>query len=879
MSTHAKFHYHSLAELTAAVDELGLDLPAREDVSILLEPVRIGRREAPNRLLIHPMEGCDASAEGAPEDLTFRRYERFAAGGAGTIWMEATAVAAAGRANPRQLMLTETTVGAFAELLRRTQSAAERAGFPPAMVILQLTHSGRYSKPRGRPEPIIAHHSPVLDPLVGIDATHPLIADEELDALQDDYVAAARLAAEVGFDAVDVKACHRYLISELLASHTRTGSRYGGDYEGRTRMLRETSARIVETVGDRIDLACRLNVYDRLEHPYGWGTSAETDERGVPAVDLAEPLRLAGELKETGLKCLSVTAGNPYWRPDVNRPADWTTAEARTPSEHPLEGVARLTNLAGQIQRARPELPVVGAGLSWLREFFPHFAAAAVGEGKATLAGLGRGALAYPDFAADLIKRGRLEPGKTCVLCSSCSQIMRDGGRAGCVIRDSEVYGPIYRAGRRRAKDTLRRAADRCRRCVQPDCREVCPAGVDIPRFLDALAADDFPTAYAVLRESLLLPAACGAVCPSEVTCQSGCVHHTLGRSPVPVGELHRWVGEFAIDKGWAKLDLPAEASGGPVAVVGAGPAGLACAARLLELGHPVTVIDRAERPGGKLLSAIPAARLGRDLLEREIDAVFAGIAPERLNWRMGEDFGGGVTPESLFAEGFAAVCLAVGLDSAAGAIPGRCEGVVDAGSLLAEMNLHPGYRLDGDVAVIGGGNTAMDAAVLAAERGAREVFLLYRRSWREMPAWPSERAELLDQGVHLMVLTQPIGYEADEAGRLAGVRVVRTQLAEADASGRRRPEPMPDSEFLLPVAMAVEAMGERASASLADVLEGVEFEAGRPVADPDTGATARPGLYLAGDLLNGGTTVAQALGEGRRAAIAIHDRLSAVGG
>ena len=877
MAEHEKFHYRSLSELTSAIAALGLDLPADDDVSILAEGVSFGRLEAPNRLAVHPMEGCDGTAEGAPGELTFRRYERFAAGGAGLIWFEATAVAPEGRANPRQLYLHDGTVQAFAELVRRTRAAAGEAGLARPVLVLQLTHSGRYSKPAGRPEPIIAHHSPVLDPVHGLGPDYPLIGDEQLDALQDAYVRAAELAADAGFDAIDVKACHRYLVSELLASHTRAAGRYGGDYAGRTRMLRETLAKIRAAAGERLELACRMNVYDGVEHPYGWGVAAETPRGAVPQPDLSEPIRLAGELAADGLTLLSVTAGNPYDRPQVTRPADWTTTGAPPAGEHPLEGVARLADLTRRMQQALPDLTVAGCGYSWLRQYFPHFAAARVARGHVGIVGLGRGALAYPAFARELVAGTGLDGRKVCILCGSCSQIMIDGGRAGCVIRDSEVYGPIYRSGRQRATDTLRALADECRRCVDPPCREACPAGVDIPAFLDAVAGDDFRGAYRVVRESVLLAGACGAVCPSEVTCREGCVRGVLGEPPVPVGDIHRHVAGLAVEHGWAALELPARCSGRKVAVVGAGPAGLACAAGLLEAGHRVALFDRAAEPGGKLASVIPTWRLPRAELRAEIDAIFGRVGPGRLTWRLGEALGPERTLDDVLAEGFDAVCLAVGLGgSPALAGADAPEGVIEAGAFLAQLNANPAHRIGGDVAVIGGGNTAADAAAMAKARGGGEVYLLYRRSYEQMPAWPAERQEALNAGVHLLLLAQAVGYAADPAGRLAGVRVVRTRLGEPDASGRRRPVEIPDSEYVLPVALAVEALGEEAApqGAIGGVLEGVQFDAGTVRVEADTLATTREGVSAAGDLVNGGTTVARALAEGRRAAEGIHNFL-----
>jgi 2,4-dienoyl-CoA reductase (NADPH2) len=235
MSRHEAFHFHSLDEVRQSIAELGLELKVDEDIRILLEPVALGGVSLANRLVILPMEGCDGMADGSPDELTFRRYRRFASGGAGLLWVEATAVVPEGRANPRQLWIHEGTLNAFGKLVEQARAAA-RETFGPnhrPFLVLQLTHSGRYSRPERRPAPIIAHHSPYLDPIHKLPPDYPLISDGELERLEYAYVEAALCARRAGFDAVDVKACHRYLISELHASHTREGSRYGGPFENR----------------------------------------------------------------------------------------------------------------------------------------------------------------------------------------------------------------------------------------------------------------------------------------------------------------------------------------------------------------------------------------------------------------------------------------------------------------------------------------------------------------------------------------------------------------------------------------------------------------------------------------------------------------------
>ena len=264
MTQPQRFSYHNLDELKEDISRRGLDLPSSDDFSILATPVRFGRLEVPNRLAVQPMEGCDGKGDGAPSDLTVRRYQRFAAGGAGLIWWEACAVVPEARANPHQLWLHEATAEAFERMLCSARAAAgETMGHNP-ICVLQLTHSGRYSRPAGKPAPIIAQNWPVPDPHGKLPPDYPLIRDEELETLQDAFVRSAVLAAQVGFDAVDIKSCHRYLISELLASFTRENSRYGGDYGNRTRMLRETAEKVRRAVGDQIEVTCRPNIYDGI---------------------------------------------------------------------------------------------------------------------------------------------------------------------------------------------------------------------------------------------------------------------------------------------------------------------------------------------------------------------------------------------------------------------------------------------------------------------------------------------------------------------------------------------------------------------------------------------------------------------------------------
>jgi 2,4-dienoyl-CoA reductase (NADPH2) len=873
MAEHETFQFRTPDELRRRIRELQLELEVSDDFRPLFEPLQAGRHTLPNRFVVLPMEGCDGCADGAPDELTFRRYRRFAGGGAGLLWFEATAVVPEGRANPRQLWLHEGSWAGFARLIEESRAAA-RASLGPAhqpLAILQLTHSGRYSRPARLPAPIIAHHSPLLDPTHQLPPDYPLITDAELERLEDFYVAAARLAWRAGFDGVDVKACHRYLVSELHASFTREQSRYGGPaFENRSRFLRNVVAKIRASVPE-LFVTARLNVFDAMAYPYGFGM--DRLRPGLP--DLTEPLELVRFLRDQGAPVVNVTIGNPYFNPQINRPFDLPTAGAPIPNEPPLVGVARFVRLVRQVQEAFPDLAVIGGGYSWLRQFLPHVAAANVRNGWVSLVGLGRMAFAYPDCVRDLQSKGAFEARKSCVACSACTQIMRDGGRTGCVPRDGKVYAPIYKQGRAEALDTIIAMAKTCRQCNDPTCVGQCPAQVNIPKFVGHIAEGRFREAYETLRAANTLATACGFVCPSETQCEDGCIsqHYTFA---VPVRQLQRWVGRLALDEGWAaEPRATAPLSGRSVAVVGGGPAGVAAAEKLAQLGHQVTIFDQVETPGGLAREVIPADRLPASILHREMEAVIASHEGRILLCQAGlsPEF----TLDHLLAEGFQAVLLATGLGQS---LPLPCPtrpraGVEGALGFLARLKR--GQRAAGVVRVLGGGNSAIDAALSARKAGAEDVSIVYRRSFAEMPAWPQERDRALHEGIYFLTLTAPLDYVTDAQGVLTGLKVIRTRLGAEDASGRRQPEPIPGTDHVLPCDLVVEALGQKVDDAVKDALAGVRFtEDGLVWTAPESLETSRPGVFAAGDLVNGGATVVRAVAEGSRAARQIDDFLQA---
>ena len=411
-------------------------MPYAENLSALKEPLDIMGKTIQNRLACQAMEGCDGKADGSPDELTYRRYRRFAKGGAGLIWFEATACLNEGRANPRQLMITEQNLDEFKRIVEEIKLTGMREnGFEP-VVIMQDTHSGRYSKPEGVPAPIIAYNNPIFEKDNPISADR-IATDEYLDKVSEALIKNAVLAEKAGFDGVDIKSCHRYLLSELLSAYNRDG-KYGGDYEGRTRMLKQTVKGTIDACSKDFIVSSRLNVYDGFEYPYGFGVKQGD---GIN-VDLAEPKKLIGELYDMGMRIINISMGNPYFNPHVNRPF---AAGGYTADEFPIEGVARVQNGVKELKTALPYMKFITSALSFLGTESANVAAGYIENNSYDMAGYGRMIFAYPDFANDIVNGNGLQNNKCCICCSKCTELMRAGGTPGCIIRDSELYMPMYR--------------------------------------------------------------------------------------------------------------------------------------------------------------------------------------------------------------------------------------------------------------------------------------------------------------------------------------------------------------------------------------------------------------------------------------------------
>ena len=453
--------FRSVGELRTHLASLAAPIPLDDAPlsaaagSPLAEPLVLGGRTVGNRWCIHPMEGWDGSSEGAPTEILLRRWRHFGLSGAKLIWGgEAVAVQAEGRANPNQLCAPACGRAGFAALLAEVKTAhRDTFGRDDDLVVaLQLTHSGRFSKPvaTGR-IPRIAYHHPLLDARHGVDPadTACLLTDADVERLIDAYLAAAKDAEAAGFDMVDIKACHGYLLHEFLSARRRPG-RWGGDFAGRMRLLTTLIER-VKAECPRLLIGVRLSLFDVVPwhmvnghgEPFSYAGSLPydcgfgVDETNPLAYDLAEPIELLKVLRDLGVAAVNLTAGSPYTVPHIQRPAAFPPSDGYPPPEDPLVGVWRQIDACRQAKEAVPDLPLVGSGYTYLQDYVVHAAQAVVARGWIDAVGLGRMVLSYPALPADALAGTSLVRGSVCRTFSDCTTAPRHGLRSGCYPLDA----------------------------------------------------------------------------------------------------------------------------------------------------------------------------------------------------------------------------------------------------------------------------------------------------------------------------------------------------------------------------------------------------------------------------------------------------------
>lgn len=439
------------------------------------------------------------------------------------------------------------------------------------------------------------------------------------------------------------------------------------------------------------------------------------------------------------------------------------------------------------------------------------------------------------------------------------------------------------------SEETALNEAARCLNCKKPFCVEGCPVKIHIPEFIRKVKEGDFEGAYQIISQSSSLPAVCGRVCPQETQCESKCVRGIKGE-PVGIGRLERFVADWH-NTYCTEAPTRPESNGHKVAVVGSGPSGLTCAGDLAKLGYSVTVFEALHTAGGVLVYGIPEFRLPKAIVAREVETLKALGVEIKTNMIIGKT----LTIDELFEEGYEAVFVGsgAGLPRFMG-IPGESlKGVYSANEFLTRSNLMKAYR-EGSatpimkakkVAVVGGGNVAMDAARTALRLGAEKVYIVYRRSLEELPARKEEVEHAMEEGIEFKLLTNPtkiLGFmdENDKRnpqnGFVSGMECVEMELGEPDASGRRSPIVKEGSEFVLDVDCVIMSIGTSPNPLIKDTTDGLDVNRrGGIIVEEETGLTSRDGVYAGGDVVTGAATVILAMGAGKTAAKAIHEKLS----
>ena len=430
-------------------------------------------------------------------------------------------------------------------------------------------------------------------------------------------------------------------------------------------------------------------------------------------------------------------------------------------------------------------------------------------------------------------------------------------------------------------EDMAVREAMRCLKCRKRPCMSGCPVMVKIPDFIAKVAEGEFEEAYKIISETSSLPAICGRVCPQETQCEGKCVHGKKGE-PVAIGRLERFVADWHASNFGDEEIEPAQSNGHKVAVIGAGPAGLACAGDLINKGYDVTVFESLHKTGGVLVYGIPQFRLPKEIVAAEV----AKLEAKGVKFVTDAIVGRAMTVDELMKEeDFESVFIGTGAGLPAFMnIPGEnLLGVCSANEYLTRINLMKAYLPEYDtpiqhaknIAVVGGGNVAMDAARCAKRMGAENVYIIYRRSAEEIPARAEEIHHAVEEGIDFRYLTNPVAVKGTEDGHVCGIECVKMQLGEPDASGRRRPVEIKDSNFVLDVDCVIMAIGTKLNTLILDTTENLEANAKGGIGTNEEAATNRPGIFAGGDAVTGAATVIKAMGAGKVAAAGIDEYLS----
>ncbi len=796
LPSYEPFPLESLEELRGEIARLGLEIPIAASATALTHPLPVGSYRLPNRFCAQPVAGRDFLDDGSPSSLTTRRYGRLASGGFGLIWMEALG-AEGDQLGGGMPVLSPATLPGFQRLLEDARSKALEG----TVFIAQL------SPRRG------------LIPK----------RDEELDGALNSLVTLASLAVAAGFDGIDLACCHGSLAEFLLGAKDGPG-RFQGLLENRMRLPVEAARRIRDAHPDLL-LGARLNVFHACQNGFG------TDPEDFRTWDPGEPLAVAQALQAAGATLLNLTANAPNLRAPLESRARTPIPDHGNPDEHPLTDLARGIRILQTFARGLDGMTIVAGGFSWMRHFAPLAAAGVVESGAASLAGFGRGALAFPDGP----RHAEWTLDKTCIRCGACTTLHDEGSAVGCPVRDPEAYGTIYQGARRTRLPVLHAGAAQCHFCEDAPCVVADPLGTDIPAMLHSFLAGDMSGAFEGLIEKNPLPGLTSRLSPAWMESEGACLEKTLTGHAVPILDVQAAVAWDAQTRGVSPLRLPKTTTGLTVSVVGGGPAGIAATARLLELGFHVHLHEKAAFLGGMPARVIPATRTGP--LDAEISLLLRpALEAGSLSIHCNSTIVPGPGLEALRSTSHAVV-VTTGLWSER-TLGTRVPGVIGGLDFLEEFKSGKRQSVPAKVAVLAGGDSAMESARIAINNGATDVFVIHAGE-RSTLHWHMDEAWFSTPGVHAMMEWEPLAFEHDASGAVSGVRLRHSLLG---------------SNCTLPIDFGIEAMGL--------VVD--------PVWEPllETERTS-PNLYFAGAILNGGTSVGHCIHEGRTIAESILSNLT----
>lgn len=776
----------------------------------LFSPLTIRKCTFPNRVMKTALVYRLATEDGHITDEIRERYRRQAIGGPGAIVVEAAVILPS--KSSFNLRISDDQ---FAPELRQFVDFLHDAN-PEVKVGLQILHFLKVARSGWRQR---------------VEDFKP----EELPLIVQQFAGAARRVVAAGFDFVEMHMAHFSTLAAFLSLRNKREDEYGGDLEGRMSLPVAAYQAVRDAVGEDFPVGLRMNGEEFIKE----GNT------------LLQSTHIARRFAEMGVDYISVSAGEKIEDaepPPPNFPPFAGTGYSgyrMSPRWWHPDGVHVYLSdgIRKSVREAGYDVPIVIAG----KIRTPELAEEILQQGKADMIGLCRALLCDPDWPVKA-KEGRAEDIVICAACGSCSEADE---------RYEKIYCARWPKGSTEAPTPF---------LLVPPCKAACPAGLDVQRYIDLIAAEEFKQALSVVREKITLPGVICRVCPRF--CEPECNRGQLDE-PIAINALKRFVVDYAAKVGEEEIVPQPRTKEEKVAIIGSGPAGLTAAHDLVKLGYGVTIFEALPIPGGMLAVGIPEYRLPKQILQADIEAIGKLGVDIKLNSPVGKN---GLTLAGLSEQGYKAIFIAIGAHRSVKLnIPGEeLQGVYHGVVFLSDVNTMKDVKVGERVAIIGGGNVAIDAARTALRLGAKETFILYRRSSQEMPARKEEVEAAEDEGVKIHYLAAPVKI-VGKNGKVAAIECTRMELGAADDSGRRRPIPIKGSEFLIDADMVIPAIGETPDLTLlpADSKFNITPR-GTLEVDPGNLATNVPGVFAGGDAVTGSATVIEAIAAGRKGAIFI---------